>query len=320
VYGGWEWPNIPTDTWTFANPLSLSVATPASGGGDVGQQQGLAIAETGAALPISYAWSGLPPGCTPSRLPTVECLYLASGTTNVTVSALDSANVTASVTFPLTIAPPLSATLLVSGNRTELGAEFVLHANASGGTNVIRFNWGEVTASLGCNPPADGGLLNCTPTYAGNLSLNVSVTDANFNTVSSPSLQVQVEPALSVVGFSASNAITHVGQVLRLTVSASGGVTPDSFRYAGLPPGCGTANSSVLSCTPTAAGTYPVSANVTDAAGASVVREINVTVDWGAVGLFGLSLAETYGLIGGLVAVGLAGVVFWIRRSRLSGG
>ena len=57
---------------------------------------------------------------------------------------------------------------------------------------------------------------------------------------------------------------------LALSVAPYGGATPYSFAWQGLPPGCASANMSVLSCVPTASGAYSVSVRVTDANGSTV--------------------------------------------------
>jgi PKD repeat protein len=57
---------------------------------------------------------------------------------------------------------------------------------------------------------------------------------------------------------------------LALSVAPYGGATPYSFDWQGLPPGCDSVNASVVSCVPTASGTYSVSVRVTDANGSAV--------------------------------------------------
>ncbi|MCI4350087.1 MAG: kelch motif-containing protein [Thermoplasmata archaeon] len=70
-----------------------------------------------------------------------------------------------------------------------------------------------------------------------------------------------------IASFRALPAATDVGQSLQLAASAGGGVGSLTFVYAGLPPGCLSANLSTLACTPTSAGTYPVTVRVTDVHG-----------------------------------------------------
>ncbi|EQD44973.1 S-layer domain protein, partial [mine drainage metagenome] len=61
--------------------------------------------------------------------------------------------------------------------------------------------------------------------------------------------------------------------------NVSGGTYPLEITYSGLPPGCAGANSSTLDCAPTAAGTYTVRINVTDAGGGNASAEVVLTVN-----------------------------------------
>ncbi|MCI4373440.1 MAG: hypothetical protein L3K02_07360 [Thermoplasmata archaeon] len=56
------------------------------------------------------------------------------------------------------------------------------------------------------------------------------------------------------------------GFPVNLTTSLSGGGGPYTFQYSGLPPGCGTANLTAITCTPTAHGSFSVTVTVTNAA------------------------------------------------------
>ncbi len=65
---------------------------------------------------------------------------------------------------------------------------------------------------------------------------------------------------------------------MQFNVSASGGSVPIRFAYGGLPPGCLSADTAILPCTPTASGTFTVSVTVTDAQGRSVSAQVSVQV------------------------------------------
>jgi hypothetical protein len=73
----------------------------------------------------------------------------------------------------------------------------------------------------------------------------------------------QVQPALSVTLTVNHNPAT-VGQSIKFTTAASGGVPPYSYWYTSLPPGCASQNLSQFTCSATQVGTYPVMVQVND--------------------------------------------------------
>ena len=70
----------------------------------------------------------------------------------------------------------------------------------------------------------------------------------------------------------------EAGEPVTITVVAAGGTPPLSYSYLGLPGGCLTENSSVLSCTPDVAGSFPLEVVVTDANGNDSVGSANLIV------------------------------------------
>ena len=82
----------------------------------------------------------------------------------------------------------------------------------------------------------------------------------------------------SITSFTATPSTVSLGQPSTLSVNASGGVKPYSYSYYGLPPGCRTANSTPIVCTPTVTGTFMIGANVTDSNGNLATGHTNLTV------------------------------------------
>lgn len=89
--------------------------------------------------------------------------------------------------------------------------------------------------------------------------------------------EIVLGDALHVVSFSAAPRAVDLGSTARLNVSVAGGA-PGAYTYSylGLPSGCASANSSLLLCVPSSAGTYPIQVAVTDSNG-SVARS-NLTL------------------------------------------
>lgn len=71
------------------------------------------------------------------------------------------------------------------------------------------------------------------------------------------------DPALVVNGSLSRNAV-DTGTTLHLSITADGGNWTYHYGYSGLPPGCTSADTPLLNCTPTGSGNFTLVANVTD--------------------------------------------------------
>jgi hypothetical protein len=144
-------------------------------------------------------------------------------------------------------------------------------------SSLSGFNYTYTGLPAGC---ATGNVssLSCTPTALGNSTVKVVAAvpsgDSGFTNLT---ISVGPLPQMSSATFSLSTVT--VGISTNLTVVASGGTGVLSYSYTGLPSGCGTRNTSVLQCTPTASGVFPVRARVTDQVGGSVALIVNLTVN-----------------------------------------
>jgi hypothetical protein len=97
--------------------------------------------------------------------------------------------------------------------------------------------------------------------------------------------------SLAVSSFNAAPNPITVGQTTNLSVSASGGLLPYTFAYAGLPNGCTSSNVSILSCTPKVSGVFTVRVYVND----SMRDSANITTT--------LTVHPLCGLCNGLVEI-----------------
>ncbi len=80
-------------------------------------------------------------------------------------------------------------------------------------------------------------------------------------------LSVEVASSALAVRLEASPSVLDVGQNVTLTANATGGTGSDVYRWTSVPTGCVAPTSPSLTCAPSAAGSYPVSVQVTDASG-----------------------------------------------------
>jgi len=70
-----------------------------------------------------------------------------------------------------------------------------------------------------------------------------------------------------VTSFSASPSTVDLGFPTTIIVRSQGGGGPSRVSYSGLPPGCAESDSFEFNCTPTSAGTFRITANVSDSFG-----------------------------------------------------
>jgi YVTN family beta-propeller protein len=106
-------------------------------------------------------------------------------------------------------------------------------------------------------------------------------SDRDSGTISIVQLGTSGGP-LSITSFTANPSPVAVGKSTTFATVATGGVSPYSYSYTGLPPGCGSQNTASFACTPTKAGTYTVKVFVNDSASHSVSATLSLTVFAGA--------------------------------------
>jgi hypothetical protein len=205
------------------------------------------------------------------------------------------------------------------------GTSFVVVAN--GGVGPLSFTYAGLPA--GCRS-ANLSTLPCTPARVGTYDVRVTVSDSDAHAVWVTTV-LSVVPlggvmALILTSFNAVPATIHLGSSTVLAVATAGGAGTLRFDYAGLPPGCSTSDTPTLSCDPTAAGTYSVVVQVTDAIGTVVNGSARLVVEAGnGGGLPGpgggalTGSTGTYELIAAGLGVGaIAGAIsalLWRRKN-----
>jgi hypothetical protein len=120
------------------------------------------------------------------------------------------------------------------------------------------------------------GAISGTPSQAGSFNVSVGVTDnAGGNT--SRTYAVTIAPATLAIA-NPSLPDGRVGTAYAAQLTANGGVPPYSWTITGLPPGLTATPAGAVSGTPSQAGSYSVSARVTDNAGGTISRTYGVTI------------------------------------------
>ncbi len=180
------------------------------------------------------------------------------------------------VAFTLLTAAP-SAT----PNPVEVGVATEIAANAGGGSGTyVTYAWSGLPT--GCADPGSVASFSCSPSSAGDTSVQVLVTDSN-GAVASGSVELVVSASLTVSASASVNPVDE-GQATTVSAVAGGGVGEDTFVWSGLPGGCGTpGNVSSFVCTPAAGDAsgspYTVQVSVTDGDGGMASYAFALTVD-----------------------------------------
>ena len=340
----------------------LTVTTTSLPSATVGQGYIQSLSATGGTPP--YQWSAasgqIPAGLSLSSNGTIFGTPTTAGTSSISVQVTDASGATASGTVTMTINPtPLVITTQAPLFTGTVGVAYVQTFHASGGTPP--YTWSTISGSTGdlTLDPASGNLSG-TPQTAGTLNFTVQVADKSGATASQAySLTVNAPVLTITVGAALPAATAGVSYSQKLQVTANGGIPPYTWSIApgsSLPAGLSfDSNSLTISGSPTTAGSFNFTIQVTDSAGVTATRSVPLTVNpaslsittsrqlpdgmlnqayfqlisatggqtpyrWSASGLpAGLSISSTSGQISGTpTAAGTFGIAITVTDSALA--
>lgn len=229
---------------------------------------------TGGTAPYTYALTagGLPTGVSVSSSGGISGTSTAAGTFNFTLTATDSASMTASRSYSLTIATPtLSMTPPAGTLVLSYGQAYSQAFVASGGTAPYNYSLSAGALPVGISLNS-AGTLSGTPTQPGLYTVSIRATDSSTGT-GAPFARTQnyvlsvSAPTITVAPATLPNGTA--GTSYAATLSASGGIGPYSFALASgsLPVGVSFNSAGEFSGTPTVSGTFSTTITVTDAHG-----------------------------------------------------
>ncbi len=164
----------------------------------------------------------------------------------------------------------------VSVNTTgplSVGTNVTLRVNASG-SGPLSVAWSGLPGCVGTSGPS----FVCAPTAAGNFSVTAYVTDAFTDGAFAVSRPVQVVTPFEMVTYTVSPNTVDVGSNLSVQVVVSGGTTPYSYQYSGVP-GCTAIATAVATCIPTSPGAYNLTVTARSANGLSLTQSLPVQVN-----------------------------------------
>ena len=215
--------------------------------------------------PTSYGATNLPAGLSVNTLTgTINGTPSAAGTSVAQVSASNSAGSgTATLTFtvsPADVAPVITSPATTAGT---VGAPFVTYIIAATG---LPTTYGAVNLPPGLSLNTLTGAINGTPTQAGTTA--ATLTAVNATGTSTATLTIVIAPAAvaPIISSPASAPGTVGTPFVTYQIVATG--LPTSYSAIGLPPGL-TINplTGAINGTPTAAGTFVVTVQATNASG-----------------------------------------------------
>jgi hypothetical protein len=267
---------------------TLKITTTGLPTGVVNNSYSATVSATGGVTPYTWSLSGNPAWL--SINPSTGVLSgtpTATGTFGFTVKVTDSETPTAqTASANLSITVNNSAPLTITTTGLPQGVINTPYQNAvltaTGG--VQPYTWSISSGSLPAwaTLNAATGAITGTPTATGTTNFTVKVTDSSSpaNTATAP-LSITINAALVVTTTSIPNG--SVGTQYNATVNASGGLQPYSWNIlsGSLPPGLSpnnNNNSLNISGTPTTAGSYPFTVQVTDNQGDTASQQFTVVI------------------------------------------
>jgi hypothetical protein len=298
------------------------------GATEPGRAVGLSASVSGGTPWLDFSYAGLPMGCLSQNASTLACTPAHAGNYSVVLSLTDSLGtvVARSAGLYVAVAPSVRA-FAVTPTVIDVGQATTISVALAGGLGPFAYSY--PTLPSGCTSQNTARLL-CTPDGAGAFSVASQVLDSVGGTATATGT-LNVDSWPSVVSFGAFDPNVTLGGALTVQTEAVGGTGYLAYSYLGLPPGCDSANVSVLTCSPTAAGTYTVSVEIVDAVGGNSTSEAVVvhvatgphlpppsngggtSHSGGSTTLF--TSAFSVGLLLGLlVLAGFAGALLWRAR------
>ncbi len=260
----------------ITDPFSLTGVTAVPSATDEGYGVNF-TAEFQGTAPTSFAWTGLPSGCTGSDVNPLPCVPAASGTFSVVVT-VKGANGLAVKSGPLAFTVnglPSISSFTASHSELDVGMTLNLTTAASGGSAPLNYSYSPLPG--GCSS-SNAPTLSCVPSDAGVTKVVATVTDA-VGAKATANQTITVNPDLTLAHFTTSRAVVTATVPFLLNVSTSGGTPSVTYAYTGLPSPCVSSNVIALVCTPLVSGSYAIEVTATDGAGGAVSATVNITVN-----------------------------------------
>jgi hypothetical protein len=132
-----------------------------------------------------------------------------------------------------------------------------------GSGSYVSYTWSGLPA--GCGGTTIAVTCDGSDVAEGSYDIAVTVMDSNgFSSAPSPSQVVQVDADPAVTNVSSTRLSVDLGQRVSFSATASMGSGAFTYAWTGLPTGCLSSSTALLTCAPTGPGTFSVQVAVTD--------------------------------------------------------
>ena len=217
------------------------------------------FAALGGVPPYTFSSTGtLPPGTSLAADGTLSGTPTTPGTYSFTIIVNDSVqSQPGSRSFSLTVNTTALTATSTLGNG-QVGVAYTGQIGATGGTPPYTF----AVSGLPDGLSFANGAVSGTPTTAGQSTVSVTVTDSTKATSTQTFPVTITAAALTITTSSLPGGTVNVAYSASL--AAIGGSGKYSFAVSGLPDGLSVSTAGAITGTPTKAGTFSVTATVTD--------------------------------------------------------
>lgn len=268
-----------TKTFTLTVSAGITIAPTTIPGGAVCASYNQSFTASGGISPYTFNATGLPPGLIfDTSKNAISGRPTQTGTSTVTVRATDVQGQQGSQTYTLQVGASsftITTSTLPSG---RVGTAYDQTLVATGGE--VPYSW---TAPSGLPPGlavgtvTNNGRVTGTPNQAGTFQTQFRVTDAG-GCVATRTIPMSIAAAdLQILTNSLNSGL--VGSSYSQTLQGTGGTQPYTWSITTSQiPGLSLSPAGVLSGTPTAAGSFPVTIQLADSSQTRVTRNFTVTI------------------------------------------
>jgi hypothetical protein len=256
-------------------PLSITTTSPLSAA-TAGAPFSNTLTAAGGSGVFTWSAAGLPAWLTLSAAGVLTGTPPATGSAAFTVTVSDANGITQFATLTLPVNAPLSIATASPLPRATAGTVYSQTLAAAGGSGSFQWTASGLPPFLSLSA---NGILTGTPPAAGSITFTVTVHDSGGLAQSAPLALTINPPPLAIVTAQLPGGTT--GAAYNQSLAGAGGAPPLiwSIIAGSLPPGLTLAPAGAISGTPTAAGSFAITIQLSDSASAApVTRPLTIAV------------------------------------------